>query len=211
MIEIRIPIPRLLSDQLSAATIRQDTVNLLTDYYLSKGIINPAQARTWRELVSHPASNRAVAPPSSKGIFTLFTDGACSGNPGPGGWGALLRDETTGQVEEMSGGEAKTTNNRMEMQAVVEGLKRVAPGSEIKIIADSEYVVKGMTEWIHGWLRNDWQTAGKKPVKNQDLWQEMYELSCQRKVSWDWVRGHAGHRENERCDQLAVAAYQKYL
>jgi len=131
----------------------------------------------------------------------LFTDGACSGNPGPGGWGALLR---YGEHEkELNGGAPDTTNNRMELQAVIEGLKALKRPCVVEIYTDSQYVQKGMTEWLRGWKAKGWKTAARKPVKNADLWQELDAQVQKHKVTWHWVKGHAGHPENERADQLA--------
>jgi len=131
----------------------------------------------------------------------LFTDGACSGNPGPGGWGAILRFK--GVEKELKGGEAQTTNNRMEMMAVIQGLSALTRPCEVDVYTDSEYVKKGMTEWLRGWKARGWKTADKKPVKNDDLWQMLDQISSRHTVHWHWVRGHAGHPENERADQLA--------
>ena len=134
-------------------------------------------------------------------IIRIYSDGACSGNPGPGGWGAIIiRD---GNKTELSGGEKATTNNRMELSAVIEALKTLESGQELVITTDSEYVKKGITEWIHGWLRNNWMTASKTPVKNKELWKELLALTKQHQIKWEWVRGHNGHPENERCDELA--------
>ncbi len=133
-----------------------------------------------------------------------YTDGACSGNPGPGGWGVLLR---TGLHEkELSGGEAKTTNQRMELRAAIESLKALKKPCHITIYSDSKYVIQGMTEWIHGWKKKAWKNANKKPVANQDLWQELDQASRRHEVTWEWVKGHAGHPENERADELARMA-----
>jgi ribonuclease HI len=137
----------------------------------------------------------------------LFTDGACSGNPGPGGWGALLR--FNGTEKELSGGEANTTNNRMEMKAVIEGLRALSRPCQVIVTTDSQYVQKGITEWIHGWKKRDWRTADKKPVKNVDLWQELDALRQQHQIKWHWVRGHDGHAENERVDELARREVEK--
>jgi ribonuclease HI len=134
----------------------------------------------------------------------LFTDGACLGNPGPGGWGVLLRYK--GTEKEMSGGEPETTNNRMEMRAVMEGLRVLTRPCHVCITTDSQYVLKGMTEWIEGWKRKNWRTADKKPVKNVDLWQELEALCAPHDIAWNWVRGHDGHAENERVDELARSA-----
>jgi len=131
----------------------------------------------------------------------LFTDGACSGNPGPGGWGLIMRWK--GAEKEMCGGEPHTTNNRMEMMAVIEGLNAMKRPCEIDVYTDSQYVQKGITEWVHGWKKRGWKTADKKPVKNEDLWKMLDEAASRHKVQWHWVRGHAGHAENERADELA--------
>lgn len=131
----------------------------------------------------------------------LFTDGACKGNPGPGGWGALLQ---FGEREkELCGGERQTTNNRMELMAVIEGLKALKRPSQVRVTTDSQYVKNGITQWIHNWKRNGWKTAAKKPVKNADLWQALDRAVGQHQVEWAWVKGHAGHAQNERADQLA--------
>jgi len=137
----------------------------------------------------------------------LFTDGACLGNPGPGGWAALLRYK--GSEKELSGGVRETTNNRMEMQAVIEGLKSLSRPCAVNIVTDSQYVLKGMTEWIAGWKRRNWRTADKQKVKNVDLWQELDAQASRHQVTWTWVRGHDGHAENERVDALARAAAEK--
>ena len=134
----------------------------------------------------------------------IYTDGACSGNPGPGGWGALLRYGD--HEKELSGGEAETTNNRMEMQAVISALESLKEPCTINLYTDSKYVIQGMTEWLEGWKRKGWKTASKKPVKNVDLWQTLEALTSQHHITWHWVKGHAGHAENERVDALAVAA-----
>lgn len=131
----------------------------------------------------------------------IFTDGACSGNPGPGGWGAILR---CGDVEkELFGGEAGTTNNRMELTAVIRALEALRRPVAARIHTDSQYVQKGISEWIHGWKRRGWKTADNKPVKNAELWRELDRLASLHKIEWIWVRGHSGHPENERCDALA--------
>lgn len=131
----------------------------------------------------------------------LFTDGACLGNPGPGGWGALLR--FNGTEKELVGGEPDTTNNRMEMQAVIEGLNALTRPCMITVYTDSQYVQKGITEWIKGWKARGWKTAAKKPVKNVDLWLALDEAQAKHTINWQWVKGHAGHTENERVDDLA--------
>jgi ribonuclease HI len=131
----------------------------------------------------------------------LFTDGACSGNPGPGGWGAILR---SGDHEtELSGGDAATTNNRMEMTAVIDGLKKLKRSVSVAIYTDSRYVMDGATKWLRGWKTKGWKTADKKPVKNEDLWRALDAEMARHRIRWHWVRGHSGHPENERADQLA--------
>ncbi|GGB44178.1 ribonuclease H [Tistrella bauzanensis] len=146
-----------------------------------------------------------TVPP--KRIVEAFTDGACSGNPGPGGWGVVLR---WGELErEMNGGEAQTTNNRMELMAAIEALRALKRPTTIRIWTDSTYVRDGITKWIHGWKRNGWKTAAKAPVKNADLWQQLDELARAHKVDWQWVRGHDGHPENERADALARGGIPK--
>ncbi len=131
----------------------------------------------------------------------IFTDGACRGNPGPGGWGVLLCFQ--GKEKELFGGEKDTTNNRMELTAAIEGLRSLTEQCEVILTTDSEYVRKGITEWVAGWKKRGWKTAAKKPVKNVDLWQALDEISRQHVVDWRWVKGHSGHRENEIADQLA--------
>jgi ribonuclease HI len=131
----------------------------------------------------------------------LFTDGACSGNPGPGGWGAILRWQ--GTERELSGGEAETTNNRMELKAVIEGLAALKRPCKVAVYTDSQYVQKGISEWIFSWKKRGWKTADNKPVKNLDLWQTLDGLVSRHKIQWHWVKGHAGHPENERADALA--------
>jgi ribonuclease HI len=142
----------------------------------------------------------AEAPKLSNRI-EIYTDGACSGNPGPGGWGVYLR--WRGQVKEMCGGEANTTNNRMELLAAISALEALKRPASVDLFTDSAYVKNGITGWIHGWKRNGWKTADKKPVKNADLWQRLEEARARHKIEWHWVKGHAGHPENERADQLA--------
>ena len=131
----------------------------------------------------------------------MFTDGACRGNPGPGGWGVLLRYGKT--EKELYGGERETTNNRMELQAAIEGLKALKQKCEVELTTDSQYVRKGITEWIQNWRKNNWRNAAKKPVKNADLWQQLDAETERHQVTWLWVKGHSGHLENERADALA--------
>ena len=139
--------------------------------------------------------------PTEPPTLHMWTDGACKGNPGPGGWGVLMRygDHT----KELFGGELVTTNNRMELLAVIRGLESLTRPSEVHLHVDSAYVMNGMTRWIHGWERNGWRTADKKPVKNVELWQELQTQVARHKVRWEWVKGHAGDPGNERADQLA--------
>ncbi len=135
----------------------------------------------------------------------IFTDGACSGNPGPGGWGALLR--CRGVEKELSGGEKETTNNRMELTAVINALSALKTACDISLYTDSKYVMDGITSWLPNWKRNGWKTSNKKtPVKNMDLWQRLDELTRGHEIRWIWVKGHAGHPENERVDELARTA-----
>ncbi|MCG6952498.1 MAG: ribonuclease HI [Betaproteobacteria bacterium] len=131
----------------------------------------------------------------------MYADGACRGNPGPGGWGVLLR--AGGRERSLHGGEASTTNNRMELTAVIRGLEALKRPCRVRLYTDSQYVQKGITQWIHDWKRRGWRTADKKPVKNIDLWQQLDALAARHAVSWHWVKGHAGHDGNERADALA--------
>ncbi len=133
----------------------------------------------------------------------IYTDGACKGNPGPGGWGVLLR--MGAHEKEMSGGEPDTTNNRMEMMAAIKGLGALIEPCTVDLYSDSKYVLDGMSKWIHGWQRNGWVNSSKKPVRNADLWHDLIEAARPHKVNWHWVRGHNGHPENERVDALASA------
>jgi ribonuclease HI len=138
----------------------------------------------------------------------IFTDGACKGNPGPGGWGAIIRSGA--HEKELSGGEPGTTNNRMEMLAAIRALQALKRSCEVVIYTDSVYLRDGITKWIHGWQRNGWRTADRKPVKNAELWQELLEAAAPHKVDWRWVKGHAGHPENERADKLACDAAMQF-
>jgi ribonuclease HI len=137
----------------------------------------------------------------SEGFVEIYSDGACRGNPGPGGWGVLLRYD--GREKELWGGEAATTNNRMELMAAIRALEALKRPSRVKFYTDSLYVMKGISAWIGDWKRRGWRTADKKPVKNEDLWRRLDELAAKHDIEWHWVRGHAGHPENERADQLA--------
>ena len=138
----------------------------------------------------------------------IFTDGACKGNPGPGGWGVLLR--MGAHEKELSGSEADTTNNRMELTAAIEGLKALIEPCSVDLYSDSKYVLDGMTKWVEGWQRRGWVNASKKPVRNADLWHELIDISAQHQVEWHWVKGHSGHPENERADRLASDAADQY-
>ncbi len=142
-------------------------------------------------------------------MYEIFTDGACSGNPGPGGWGALI---CNGENEnELTGGAAETTNNRMELLAAIEALKSLPDGSAVRLTTDSVYVKDGITNWIKNWKARGWKTAAKKPVKNVDLWQELDSVAQRHSVEWHWVKGHAGHAGNERADELARQGMAPYL
>lgn len=136
----------------------------------------------------------------------IYTDGACSGNPGPGGWGVVLRWK--GVEKELNGGAPETTNNRMELMAAIQGLESLKRGVTVDLYTDSTYVRDGITKWIHGWKKNGWKTAAKKPVKNAELWQRLEAAMQDHDVSWHWVKGHAGHPENERADALARAGIE---
>lgn len=139
----------------------------------------------------------------------LFTDGACSGNPGPGGWGCILRHLPTGKEKELSGSEPQTTNNRMELMAVIQGLRQLNRPCGVLVVSDSQYVLNGLEKWMKGWKSKGWRLSDGKPVKNQDLWMELDELKSRHSLTFQYVHGHAGHEENERCDQMAVEAYKK--
>ncbi|WP_185802661.1 ribonuclease HI [Pontivivens nitratireducens] len=145
--------------------------------------------------------------------FFAYTDGACSGNPGPGGWGVLMQAKQGDKVvkeRELSGGDAQTTNNRMELMAAISALETLGRPTEVTIVTDSSYVKDGLTKWIHGWKRNGWKTAAKKPVKNEELWKRLDAAQQRHQVSWEWVKGHAGHPENERADELARAGMEPF-
>lgn len=147
-----------------------------------------------------------MAEPKSSPLteVALFCDGACSGNPGPGGYGTILR--CRGVEKELSGGEPETTNNRMELTAAIAGLQQLTRPCRVTVTTDSQYLVKGITEWLPGWLRNGWKNSKKEAVLNRDLWEQLVSLADRHTISWQWVRGHAGHAENERCDALARQA-----
>lgn len=145
-----------------------------------------------------------MTPDNDNDIVEMFTDGACLGNPGPGGWGVVLR--WRGQERELSGEAAATTNNRMELTAAIEGLKALKRPARVRVYTDSTYLRDGITRWIHRWKQNGWRTADKKPVKNAELWRSLDEALRRHRVEWHWLRGHAGHPENERADRLARRA-----
>ena len=146
---------------------------------------------------------------SSRPKVVIHTDGACSGNPGPGGWGAIL--ESGPHRKEINGGEARTTNNRMELTAAIEALEALKGPSDVELHTDSNYLRGGITSWIKGWKRNGWRTADKKPVKNAELWQGLEQAEARHRVNWHWVKGHAGHDENERADELAREGMAPFL
>jgi ribonuclease HI len=143
----------------------------------------------------------------SETIVEIFADGACSGNPGPGGYGAILKYGSS--IKEISGCEETTTNNRMELMAVIAAFKQLKKPCIIRVISDSTYVIKGMKEWMPGWIKKNWMNSRKQPVLNRDLWELLLELSASHKVEWVWIKGHDGHAENERCDEMARNAIKK--
>jgi len=148
---------------------------------------------------------------SEKHHLLLFTDGACSGNPGPGGWAFILRHPDSGKEIQRSGGAQQTTNNRMELTAVIEGLASIKKPSRVDVYSDSQYVLKGLNEWMDNWKRNNWKTSGKKPVKNRELWEQLDELRTVHSLRYHWIKGHNEHPENERCDELAVAQRDAWM
>jgi len=152
---------------------------------------------------------KPVKPDSAGSIVQIFTDGACRGNPGPGGWGAILRYK--GTEKELYGAELDTTNNRMELTAAIKALESLNRGCRVCLTTDSVYVKSGMTEWLPGWKQKNWTTAGKKPVKNIDLWQQLDQACVRHDIEWCWVKGHSGHRENDRADALANLAIDNML
>jgi ribonuclease HI len=144
-----------------------------------------------------------AAPTDATMKVEIYTDGACLGNPGPGGWACIVRCDM--ETRELSGGAEHTTNNRMELTAVIEGLRTLDHPSQVLLCSDSEYVLKGLSEWMAGWKKRGWRTSQKKPVLNVELWKTLDELASRHQMKYEWVRGHTGHAENERCDQLAMA------
>jgi ribonuclease HI len=159
---------------------------------------------------SLPAMSATADKPDRPHVL-LFTDGACSGNPGPGGWAYILKHPATGKVREASGAAADTTNNRMELQAVIEGLSALSRSSLVDLTSDSKYVLEGMKTWLDGWKKKGWKTAAKKPVKNDDLWKLLDAQRDRHTIRFHWIKGHAEHPENSRCDLLAVAAREKLV
>ncbi len=155
--------------------------------------------------------NDQTTSDTNRPTVELYTDGACSGNPGPGGWAFLLRHPKTGKAIERNGGEKDTTNNRMELTGVIEGLTALTRPSTVELYSDSQYVLKGLKEWMAGWKRKGWKTASKQPVKNVDLWKQLDELKKEHTIHFHWVKGHAGHAENERVDDLAVEARDEQI
>ncbi len=148
-----------------------------------------------------PDASAQAAAPGDRPAVRIYTDGACRGNPGPGGWGALLVSD--GHEKELHGGEAATTNNRMELKAVIRALESLKRPCDVDLYTDSQYVKNGIQTWIHGWKRNGWRTADRKPVKNAELWQRLEEATHRHQITWHWTKGHAGQPENERADELA--------
>ncbi len=160
-------------------------------------------------LTSYRCTFSPTGPDARVADLFAYTDGACSGNPGPGGWGVVLQAQTGGEIvkdRELSGAEGETTNNRMELMAAISALETLDRPADITVVTDSTYVRDGITGWIFGWKRNGWKTASKKPVKNADLWQRLDAAQSRHQVTWEWIKGHAGHDQNERADALARAA-----
>lgn len=186
----------------SSGATQQDVENLIytARQLLSKERGKSTLSKPENKSGKEPKPKRTKRAPKSL-TAEVFTDGACSGNPGPGGWGAIVRID--GKDKELSGGEADTTNNRMELIAVIEALRVLHAASTVVLTTDSKYVKDGITDWIHNWKKNGWKNSNKKPVKNADLWRELDALNQKHTIEWRWVRGHNGHPENERCDKLA--------
>lgn len=169
-----------------------------------------------RQTATDSASLSTQMPPASSSTpdrphVLLFTDGACSGNPGPGGWAYILKHPATGKMREASGAEFDTTNNRMELQAVIQGLTALSKSSLVDLTSDSKYVLEGMKTWLAGWKKKGWKTAAKKPVKNDDLWKLLDTQIARHEIRFHWIKGHAEHPENDRCDKLAVLAREKLV
>jgi ribonuclease HI len=179
-----------------------DAAGLLVGLEVHQASARLASAATGNTQAAVESAPAPAAP--CEGAMVVFSDGACLGNPGPGGWAARLK-HADGRVDEIGGATAHTTNNRMELLAAIEGLGRIEPGCTVTMVTDSQYLRRGITEWIHQWKRRGWITVANKPVLNQDLWQQLDELCGTRRVSWRYTRGHAGDADNERCDALAQA------
>ena len=175
----------------------------IPEVYIGKNCKKHIQKLVDHYLFQNAPTDYLHALPVMKSI-EIFTDGGCKGNPGPGGYGCIIRGD--GNVLELKGSHPQTTNNIMEMTAAIVALKKLSQPYQITLTTDSQYLVKGMTEWIHNWVKKGWLTASRQPVKNKELWQELHSLSKQHKITWIWVKGHVGHPENERCDQLANEA-----
>jgi ribonuclease HI len=185
------------------------------DFAFAQGVVGPGladsivvEALSSIERIRDPET-AASAVPTVDGVVRLYTDGACQGNPGPGGWGFIIKDAAGNELGRGSGGERPTTNNRMELTSVIRGLEAVAPSQSVKLVTDSQYVAKGLAEWMKGWKARGWKrktAKGLEPVANEDLWRRLDELASTRQIVYEWVRGHAGHPENEECDRMAVEA-----
>lgn len=165
--------------------------------------------RTLRAMTPGP-SDKLIPTDGALHEIELYTDGACSGNPGPGGWAFILKHPASGKVVDGTGGDPQTTNNRMELLAVINGLGAIKKPSRVSIHSDSQYVLKGLEEWMDAWKKRGWKTASKSPVKNQDLWMQLDELRTKHELSFHWIKGHNEHPENEACDRMAVAARDAY-
>jgi len=171
----------------------------------------PPPDRALRPTRSPSAAEAGSSRSDGRPFVMLYTDGACSGNPGPGGWAYVLRHPASGATREDSGGEARTTNNRMELTAVIEGLRALSSPSRVEIHADSQYVLNGLREWMDGWKKRGWtRSRSRQPVLNVELWQELDRLRALHDLSYHWVKGHSGHPENERCDELARAEIARF-
>lgn len=162
-------------------------------------------------MASDGAASMDAGGGQARPVVELHSDGACSGNPGPGGWAYVLIHPSTGKRREASGAELLTTNNKMELQAVIEGLGALSKPSSVDLYSDSQYVLNGLREWMESWKKRGWRTADKKPVKNQDLWEQLDELKKKHEIRFHWIKGHNDHPENERCDQMAVEARERLV
>lgn len=203
-----------IEERLRAGQVRTEDIESLifTVRELRRGFTDKANKVSTNDGHKRAADEEPLrvwpAPGQCSTTVEIFTDGACEGNPGPGGWGAIVR--IAGEERELSGGERQTTNNRMELMAAIEALSALpVSSSKVVLTTDSRYVQQGITEWIKNWKKNGWKNAARQPVKNDDLWKRLDELSQRHNIEWHWVRGHNGHRENERCDELARAAVSR--